>query len=129
MKIYVAASFPRREEARKLGIMLEDAGHEITSGWMMLINKSYFGDDWAGEVEATRDLQDVRDCEVLVSFIGDELTHGGRHTELGIALALGRRIILIGEKEQVFHYHPAVEVIAGWEFVEELLVCKKMQRT
>ncbi len=129
MKIYVAASFPRRDEARLLGLALEDAGHEITSGWMMLKGKSYFGDDWAGEVEAVRDLQDVRDCDVLVSITGDTESHGGRHSELGIALALGKRIIIVGPKEQVFHHHPHVEEVSGTSDVLESLECQRMERT
>jgi hypothetical protein len=38
-----------------------------------------------------------------------------RHTEFGIGLALGKRLILVGEhREHVFHYLPVVEVYETW---------------
>jgi nucleoside 2-deoxyribosyltransferase len=40
---------------------------------------------------------------------------GGRHVEFGIALATKKRIILIGERENVFHWIPRVEVYRTFE--------------
>ena len=41
-------------------------------------------------------------------------TRGGRHAEFGIALALGKRVIVIGPRENVFHALPAVERYESW---------------
>jgi hypothetical protein len=42
---------------------------------------------------------------------------GGRHVEFGYGMAKGKRLVLIGERENVFHDHPSVEVyptLSAW---------------
>jgi hypothetical protein len=39
---------------------------------------------------------------------------GGKHVETGISLALGKRILLVGSAENVFHDLPDVEHFADW---------------
>jgi hypothetical protein len=38
---------------------------------------------------------------------------GGRHVEFGYAMALGKRLIVVGHRENLFHEHPTVEFYAG----------------
>lgn len=54
----------------------------------------------------------------IVSFTGNG-GKGGRHIEHGIGIALHTfnnmyRIIVIGERENIFHCHPATEIYADW---------------
>jgi hypothetical protein len=43
------------------------------------------------------------------------LATGGRHVEFGLALAQGKRVIVVGPRENVFHYLlPESQVFATW---------------
>ena len=56
------------------------------------------------------DQEDVLAADALVCFTeppGDGGS-GGRHVELGMALALGRRVIVVGRREHIFHHLPEV---------------------
>ena len=50
--------------------------------------------------------------DVLVAFSERPLSRddvrGGRHVELGVALAVGKPVVLVGKPEHVFHSHPGV---------------------
>jgi hypothetical protein len=60
------------------------------------------------------DLTDIGAAEVVVSFTGAG-GKGGRHVEFGYALATGKRLVIVGQRENVFHCHPAVEQYDTWE--------------
>lgn len=87
---------------------LEAKGFDIVARWV------YGGENGLTREEISLlDLEDVDRCDAIVSFTHsrETLTHGGgRHVEFGYALAKGKRLIVIGERENVFHHHPAVEV-------------------
>jgi len=116
-KIYVAASYPRKREAEELAVKLMHAGHKVIAEWLWAEKEGYDRDEHL-PVVAVRDCKNILDTDVFVSLIGDKGSNGGRHTELGLALAKGTRCILVGEKRQVFHWHPKIEVYSN---VEELL--------
>lgn len=98
---YLAASFPQRAEARKIAEMIPAV---CTSRWLHGKHEEY-----GTEAEfAATDVDDVRSAEAIIVLTGDSRTRGGRHTELGIALALGKKCYIVGPREQVFHYHPEV---------------------
>ena len=43
------------------------------------------------------------------------LATGGRHVEFGLALAQGKRVIIVGPRENVFHYLlPGSQVFVTW---------------
>lgn len=108
MKIYLAAPFSERAQMEAAADWLKTQGHEITARWV------YGGEDGLtrGQI-ALLDIEDVDACDTLVSFTkprGTLTTGGGRHVEFGYGLARGKKMILIGERENVFHHHPLVEV-------------------
>jgi hypothetical protein len=112
MKIHLAARYDRRWEMLGVASTLERAGHEVTSRWM-----AGRGDDPAF-VPAVEDLLDLTRSDCLVSFT-DEPTHhaarsagGARHVEFGVALATGKRLCIVGPRENVFHHLLAVEAYA-----------------
>ena len=49
---------------------------------------------------------------MVIVFTGEPSTSGGLHTEFGMALALKKRLILVGPRENVFHTLPEVEYYA-----------------
>ena len=61
--------------------------------------------------QAVIDLEDVDRADSLLFFAEDPLIgtpRGGRHVEFGYALAKGKRCIVIGGEENIFHYLPNV---------------------
>jgi hypothetical protein len=134
MRIYVASSHPRFSEAAALAAALREAGHEVTSNWHDQPEKEGYQTQADGRelvqpedngkdmhVEAERDFQEVVSANVYVGITGDDLTHGGRHTELGIALASGLFVGIFGPREQIFHFHPSVQVLPTQEGLLEWL--------
>jgi len=113
-KIYVAASAPKLTEAKQVAAKLKMAGHEVTSRWLLGAADLYTGARGEqSKIEhgikcAQEDFEDVTAANVLVQLTGDTETKGGRHSELGIALHKNNLCIIIGPREQVFHYHPRV---------------------
>lgn len=117
MKIYIAAAYSRQGEMRALAQYLIDHGHEITARWidgrhstpppgMEPNSREHLA--WA----AAEDVEDVRAADVVVSVTGGgKRSRGGRHVEYGIALALGKRLIILGYPENVFHHLPQVLVL------------------
>lgn len=125
-RIYLAARFARREELRAIAEELRAAGASVTSRWL---NQSPLGDSELGSARAATlaemDFGDLRSADVCIAFTesGDGSNgRGGRHAELGIALALNLRVIVVGPREHVFHCLPAVEQFPDWEEARQALV-------
>lgn len=112
-KLYLAARFSRREEMEEKANILKRCGFDIVSRWV------YGGEEGlTREQIAMLDLTDVDRADIVVSFTEPEGSYcpgGGRHTELGYALKGNKKIVIIGDREQVFHHHPAVEQYATLE--------------
>lgn len=67
---------------------------------------------------AQHDWDDVMAADVVISFTEQPRTaggsRGGRHVEFGAALAAGKRCIVVGWRENVFHCLPQVEFFPTW---------------
>lgn len=108
-KIYVAASYPRKSEAVEVAFLLtNNRNNTIVSDWITM-KEGYDSSDIEIIRYALRDFKQVKSCDVFVCLIGDDQSRGGSHTELGISLALEKRVILIGEFNQIFHWYPKCE--------------------
>lgn len=98
--MYIAAPYPVRDEAIRVMRMLELQGVEVTSRWLK-------APDELTDEHARKDLEDVARADVLLALNPDgweERGTGGRHVELGYALALGKAIVLVGERSNIFHH-------------------------
>jgi nucleoside 2-deoxyribosyltransferase len=123
MKIYLAARYSRFREMLDYARDLKAAGHIVTSRW---INGNHqISDDGlsaqAAEAERVRfaceDRADLEAADCVISFTESPRStnsRGGRHVEHGIALALGKRVIVIGHRENVFHCLPGIEFFETW---------------
>lgn len=123
MKIYLASRYSRFREMQGYRDQLEAIGHIVTSRW---IHGDHQIDDaglslQAKEAERIRFAQEDRDdllsADCVISFTEaprSSNSRGGRHVEYGMALALGRRAIVVGHRENVFHCLPEVEFYEGW---------------
>ena len=114
MRLYVAASASNYALAEDLARDIRCWGHEVTSEWhQQEVPPTYENQEMRGnEVisnmakAACMDETHVRIADAIVIITGDTATRGGRHSECGIAIALGKRVYLLGPREQVFHWHP-----------------------
>lgn len=123
--VYFAARSSRREELNRYRAELEALGIEVTSRWLAAqpqdVRSTYSDGEW--RALALTDQEDVLAADVLVCFTepdGDG-GNGGRHVELGMALALGRHVIVVGRREHIFHRLPEVTVVESWPEALRLL--------
>ncbi len=135
-KTYLAARYGRRLELVDYRADLASRGIEVTSRWLngqhQIGDKGIpIGEDGAQLVEegaadvaadlrehfAIEDMGDVLAADVLVAFTEpprSNASRGGRHVELGMALAAGKRVVVIGPRENLFCYLPPVRVYSDW---------------
>lgn len=122
-KLYLAARFSDRPAMETIGDRLKALGFEITARWV------YGGEDGlTREQIALLDIEDVDACDTVVSFTqayGSMNKGGGRHVEFGYGMAKGKRLVVIGERENVFHHFPSVEVHHTFDaWLRHLNVCE-----
>lgn len=105
----------------------------MTSRWLQS-ERALEGVDLTGSGRgaelASMDLDDLRAATICISFTEDERGQrgrGGRHTELGIALALNMRVILVGPREHVFHCLPTVEHYPSWDEARRALLADHLE--
>lgn len=122
IKYYLAAAFSRRIEMRERAgeLLLNVSNSDVTSRWF---HDGKWEQDFPPDMLNSRpedcvdiaesDLDDIQRSDVLILFTG--AGRGGRHVEFGYALALGKRLVVIGAREILFHALPNVEVYQTWE--------------
>lgn len=102
---------------------LHRRGYAVTSRWLAGDHQI---DDAGLSAEASRaererfareDWEDLIRADVCVSFTEpprSSSSRGGRHVEFGAALALAKRCVVVGPRENVFYCLPEVEVYPTW---------------
>ena|SRR5690348_4680388 len=128
MKVYLASRFSRKEEMAKKVEELHDLNIEVTSRWLFenapgnAKLKDY--DDAYLLNTATVDIEDIEKADTFVLFSespDEAFVRGGRHWETGYAYARNKRIIIVGPKENIFHYFPECTVVDNWKAARKLL--------
>ena len=99
-------------------------GRGVTSRWIDQhggnLLESFVADKLNDDPEdcakyAQVDVDDLSAADVVVSFTSaDGGGKGGRHVEFGLALGLGKRLVIVGPRENVFHTLPHVEHYPNW---------------
>ena len=125
MKIYLAARYSKLPTINQWAEDLEALGHTIVSRWSVKDSHLMPGElsEQAADNERQRfcmeDIEDLQSCDCLISLQEEPRGNGrgGRHVEYGFALALNKRIIIVGPRETVFHHHPNVEHFDSWDEV------------
>lgn len=116
MYIYLASRYSRRDEMRVVAEALKLKGHKVTSRWLET--------EWGNRPDSTSaappeycekyaqiDMEDVKFADTVINFTeapGDG-SRGGRHVEFGLAVAWGKRLVVVGYRENLFHCLPGVE--------------------
>jgi nucleoside 2-deoxyribosyltransferase len=109
--VYVAASFNTAAGVRALRDNLQDYVN-ITSSWceeVPLMPDDYREQPQEARFRANEDYLDIERSDIVAVFTGVDSTTGGLHVELGVAIALKKRIIVVGPRGNVFHYMNVVE--------------------
>lgn len=143
MKIYLAARYSRLEELAKYRDELIEMGHEVQARWLngehQLANDGTpIGESGEALVEGTGDeraalrmrfamddWEDVNAAELVINFTEpprSKANRGGRHVEYGIALANNADVIVVGYRENIFHWLPQVEFCETWEDAKKVLI-------
>jgi hypothetical protein len=116
MKIFIAFSFTQliddttgilKNNVREF--LVEIRNELICNGHDVFL--AHYREDWGeklmGPLECTpKDFDEMRNTELVIAFPGSPIS-GGVHIELGWASALGKKIILMLDKNQI--YSPLVE--------------------
>lgn len=120
MRIYLAARYSRMEELRGYADELVAAGHVITARWIRGGN----GIPETAEVDmesqqfALEDYRDLQAADTVISWTEpprvESTARGGRHVEFGLALAMGKRLLVVGPRENLFHTMPNVRQFDEW---------------
>ena len=124
MKVYLAARYSRNDEMRGVRDVLEALGHEVTSRWIdqhggnlleSFVAEKLNDDPGHCARYAQADVDDLAAADVVISFTAaGGGGKGGRHVEYGLALGLGKRLVIVGPREHVFHTLPQVEHYPNW---------------
>lgn len=113
-KYYLAARFPLRPEMEQYAVAIKNSMLETqcTASWV-------FGGEegLTRPAIATLDLEDIDRADTFILFThkyGSKQTGGGRFVELGYAIARDKRIIIIGDYENVFCSYIRAKVYPDW---------------
>lgn len=122
MYIYLAAAYQRQLEMRGVRTQLQRMGHRVTARWL---DAERGVDGWSApyiqeaapalQADARRDMEDIERAQAVFSFTDGLPARGGRHVEFGYALALGKRLFVIGPREQLFHTLGRVIWYPDWD--------------
>jgi len=122
LKVYVAAASYRQREARNVYRRLARHGLEVTGTWVF---KRSLGEVDTFPTEAARDLIQIQEADLVLTLTENprarrpKYTTGGRHVECGYALGKGKPLVVVGPKENVFHYLPNV---VQFDIIEDAVV-------
>jgi nucleoside 2-deoxyribosyltransferase len=119
LRIYTAAAWSKRDTIKNIAAELEKLGVTITAHWLNepIPPKGAKPEKWRRET-ALVDIEDIKAADILVRFSDAEnmekptlpsnLVSGARMFEFGFAWALGKPIVVVGGRQNVFDYLPNV---------------------
>ena len=104
MKVYVAGKWSERSKVRELMNAFELYGHEVTCDW------TKHEDPCKSEEYSVEDINAIKECDVLIAYMPSaNVFYKGAWVEIGAALALDKKVIIIGNKvSSVFLSHPNI---------------------
>lgn len=116
MTFYLCARYARRDELRAYAAALTAAGHVVRARWLDEQHALDYQPSAAESVAMARTSRaDIMNCDVVIAFTEDPsavipgASRGGRHHEFGFADAAGKRLVVIGPRENIFHHGERVE--------------------
>jgi hypothetical protein len=136
-QFYLASRYSRREELcryrSQLNHIFKAIGWKVQARWldgehqwdgkMLEVANAYEGGADQIPPEAARfaedDWEDVLAADIVINFTEQPRSpngfgRGGRHVEYGIALGMGKQVIVVGHRENIFHLLPVVQFVPDW---------------
>ena len=116
MDFTVLQGYRSLEEQRQLF----SEGKTKIDGVGQLSNHNHTPDVRCAEI----DVADIEACEIVIVFSEtprETNSRGGRHVELGMALALKKRIFVVGPVENVFMSLPQIQRVGTFRQLKHLL--------
>lgn len=122
MRFYLAAGFSRKNEIATKCTQLEGLGVGVTSTWPWEDAHPNATLEDVGEqhllVHGAKDIKEIDEADGVILFTQEPtkpFVRGGRMHEFGYAHGKGKRLIVCGPRENIFHYLPGVEVFDTWD--------------
>lgn len=106
MDCYISSHHP--VPANEVAEILQSAGHRVVSTW-------HVGDpppnkiDW--QERTIHNFQQIKDSEIHILVSGDDKYRGGKFVEAGYALGLGKKVVVVGRRENGMLFHPNVFLV------------------
>lgn len=134
--IYLSSAYPRRKEMQKYKEQLISIGYKVRACWLngehhktkegriiekkdkCIIDVQSSNTEHLCKMYASGDLRDTLHADIIICFTeppNSTLGHGGRHVELGISIARKIEILVVGDRENLFHWLPQIKVFKTWE--------------
>lgn len=118
LSVYLASRHEDRDEVIQVRKQLIKNGIEVTSRWLLeggVIKTHIVENEREGSEHVLQnDIEDINAASVVVVFSPKKAfgnSTGGRHVEFGYALAKNKILILVGYRENVFHWHSKVTCV------------------
>lgn len=121
--VYLAGAYSRRVEIAEYARALELVGYTVTSRWLDGTHdydgtEDAYGKHLKRAAWARIDLDDIDRAQMVVVFGETGPTprgRGGRHVEYGYALARGKTLFVIGNRDNIFHDLPEAHYMPDWD--------------
>jgi hypothetical protein len=128
MKIYLASHYSRKNEVRAAVAELAKLGIEVVSTWhreKVASNSVMHPENGrAWRKNAISDKRELDACTHFVLFsMGPtaKFSRGSHAWENGYAVAAGKRCLVVGERQVIFHYLPGTTVCNTWQSAKRIL--------
>ena len=130
MTIYLSGQFEDGLVLCNIRDDLQRLGYRITSRWLdsaawgpATAQAQTHGAERLAAI-ARQDFEDIVRAQLVVVYNPQEacaVGRGGRHVETGYALALGKPVIVVGARGNVFHWLPEITVVSDWAELKDVL--------
>src|SRR6266568_441684 len=122
-RLYLAAAFTEAERMRRYRDELRKTGHHVTSRWIdsheSICKSEIRTNRTSAQGFAVDDIADIISADAMILFTDVPSTTGGYHVEFGAALMIGKIIIIVGQRTNIFQAYEGVEQFDTWaKFIE-----------
>ncbi len=106
MKIYVAGKFEDQKRVKNIQEQLISRGHEITKDW----TEDKEAENGFPVINVVEDMRGIATADAYVGVFVDKFNYKGALVELGAAIALRKKVYVIGHGADscIFLSHPLV---------------------
>lgn len=121
MKVFVAGSINNINSIKDLMKSIKSNGHSIVHDWTDQF------DERRKQEFCLKDIGGIKESDVLIACMENCRTLcRGTLIEIGIALALNKKIIVIGEIDSIYMSHPNVKMFPTMNYYSFTINCKSI---